>query len=109
MKKCAECGNTDFDKFGHCHKCGNHEIQHDRMHAHFLAGRGKSVGHQAVRALHIVEEAHGDNFNVALCGKKPQGISLGWIKIMGPITCIKCMKEIESIQEYAAKGRCNKN
>lgn len=59
--------------------------------AHFLPGRGKRSGSQRIGVIHLVEPVNGDNFNAALCGKKPSGISLGWSETSGKVTCDKCI------------------
>lgn len=63
---------------------------------HFLPGRGRRSGSQRVGAIHAVQPCKGDNFSPALCGKKPQGKSLGWCDTSREIDCKKCLKELDS-------------
>ena len=65
---------------------------------HFLPGRGRRGGSQRVGVIHAVkplpEETCGDNFNMAVCGKVPGGMSLGWSDIVANITCQNCRKAL---------------
>jgi len=45
--------------------------------------------------VHAVQEVHGDNFNFALCGKKPSSKSLGWYLVSKEINCPKCLEKIK--------------
>ena len=62
--------------------------------AHYLPGRGRRGCSWHIGNIHAVKPKHGDNFNKALCGKKPKGISLGWTTTSREINCHKCRKKL---------------
>lgn len=70
--------------------------------AHSLMGRGGKLGATAgMVSVHAVEPliCNGDNFKVSLCGKKPQGRSLGWhAQSHREINCQPCLKKLTEIQ-----------
>lgn len=61
---------------------------------HFLPSTGARSVNTKVGIVHLVERANGDNFNVALCGIKPKGKSLGWIESSSrnDVNCEKCLR-----------------
>ena len=63
--------------------------------AHYLPGAGRRGGSSRIGIVHAVKSLHGDNFNHALCGKKPKGISLGWTQTSLDINCVTCRAMIE--------------
>ena len=64
--------------------------------AHYLPGVGPRAGHQRKTGRnHAVEECRGDNFSTSLCGKTPQGRSLGWLEDREkPIDCAVCLARL---------------
>ena len=93
---CNHCGYThrdDYDCRG-VSASGSNELLYS---AHSLMGRGGKSGATAKMIIvHAVQSlqsnTNGDNFNTALCGKRPAGRSLGWHDQSFDINCIKCKK-----------------